>query len=118
MREPLHPSVRPLWQLVRRVPGGVTLRDPDSGRLLSVERRGFVEIVAADPGAGTVMRYTVGFLFWPIRPLCDIRRAGEAPGVSWRNGRRALLFNDATGVMEVGPDELDELRGQLERAIA
>jgi len=79
---------------------------------------GSVEVVVADPGGETVRRYTVGFLFWPIRPLCGIRVAGEASGFAWRNARRSLLFNDATGFMEVGAEELDELRAQLERAIA
>jgi len=126
--------VRALWSTCRRWPSGLVLRDPVTGRGITVEReRGFLTLaITSQPDdddladnlagrrAATVTRYMLGFLAAPVPPPLFRHTAAlhdvSPVRMSWQQAEAGALlhFNDMTGAMEATTEELAELRAQLD----
>jgi hypothetical protein len=130
-------QIRRLWEIAYRIPSDVALRDPVTGKQISVERhrgflsarRGFLTLVVADPlgeledkRAATATRYMLGYGAAPVPPpLFQHHGPADEPvpaGMTWRQAGRLLRFNDATGAMETSTAELGQLRALVDRAVA
>jgi hypothetical protein len=114
-----------LYAAVERIPAGVVLDDPVTGRRVSAEREGgFLILAISDPldhpdAEATVARYTLGFwavqarppLYWHLAGIHDVSPAR----MRWQQRRRLAEFNASISAAEVTTDELAGLLEQVTR---
>lgn len=124
-------AIRALWSLARRLPRKGMLHDSVSGHLVGADRRfGMLTLFVADrppPKDGSDDLDAVGTWYMlssfgrPMPPPLLRRQGplveGGADSMSWSQAGELLRFNDATGAMNVTPDELAELLLKLQRAL-